>query len=131
MTASESPRDLDWRAALPFVCIVAGIVLILLSVSLPKRVLNQGSWSQEQAEKYQAASVKLHSLSNASLNPAPDAEFEARRKELAQAEKDYQAIRIQLDAALARPSKIVWLLRGLGVVLLALGGYTAYAKRNP
>jgi hypothetical protein len=131
MTASESPWELDWRAALPLVCIVAGVVLILLSVSLPKRTLNQGSWSQEQAEKYQAASVKLHSLSHSSIQSSPDSDPETIRKELQQAEKDYQAIRAQLDAALARPSKIVWVLRGIGLALLAIGGYAAYSSRNP
>jgi hypothetical protein len=130
MTRHESPEELDWRAALPFVCLVAGIVFLLLSVGLPKRTLNKGSWSQEQAEKYQAASVKLHSLSLALLHPSPDSDPAAQRKELEQAEKDYQAIRSQLDSALARPSQITWILRGIGMALLAIGGYSAHSMRS-
>src|SRR5262245_5097808 len=120
MTDSESRPPLDWRAAFPLICLVAGIALIIAPVFLPKSILTKGSWSQEQADKYQAASVKLHSLSQASVHRAPDADSAAFHKELKQAEQDYAAMRGKLDSALARPSKIIWLLRGLGIALLAV-----------
>jgi hypothetical protein len=130
MTGNESRGEPAWRAALPLVCIIAGVVLILAPLLLPKRSLNKGSWSQEQAEKYQAASVKLHGLSSTPPGTLPAAELEAFHKDLKQAEQDYAAIRAELDSALARPAKITWLLRGLGMALLAIGGYLAYSARS-
>jgi NO-binding membrane sensor protein with MHYT domain len=130
MTGSESQPQLDWRAAFSVICLIAGIGLIVAPVFLPKRVLNKGSWSQAQAEKYQAASIKLHGLSMASVHPSPDANPEALHKELKQAEQEYAAIRAQLDSALARPSKIIWILRGLGVALLVAGGFAAKSLRG-
>jgi hypothetical protein len=127
----DSSWELDWRAAVPLICVVAGVALILASILLPKRALNNGSWSQEQAQAYQAASVKLHSLSHSSLHPSPDDDPAAMHQELEQANKDYQAIRAQYDTALARPQKIVWILRGVGVALLVAGGFAAYCMRNP
>lgn len=129
MADSESRPKLDWRAACSLICLVSGIALILVPVFLPKSILSQGSWSQEQAQKYQAASVKLHGLSMSSVNRSPDADPEAFRKELKQAEQDYAAIRSQLDSALARPSKITWILRGIGLAILVVGGFAARSLR--
>jgi hypothetical protein len=126
----ESSWEFDWRAGLPLVCLVAGVALILASVFLPKSALNNGIWSQEQAEKYQAASVKLHSLSHGSLHPSPNADPVAMRKELEQADQEYKAIRAQLDAALGRPKKLAWILRGVGVALMIVGGVVAHSMRG-
>lgn len=129
MAGSELRPQLDWRAACSLICLVAGIGLIVVPVFLPKSALRKGSWSQEQAEKYQAAAKKLHGLSMASVHRSPDTESEAFHKELKEAEQDYAAIRFQLDSALARPAKITWLLRGLGIALLIAGGFTAKSLR--
>jgi hypothetical protein len=131
MASSEPKRELDWRTLIPAVLVIGGILLILGSLLLPTSVTGRAGWSPEQAKKYQEAAVKLHSLSHASLHTSPEADQPAKRKELQQAEADYNAIRSQLDSAIARPKKITWAIRLAGVALVAIGGFGLYHGRAP
>ena len=118
-------------AAIPALLLIGGIALILLSIVLPGSAVRRANWSQEQATKYQAASVKLHSLSHASVHPSPDADRQAMRTELQQAEADYQAIRAELDSAINGPQNLALGMRAAGVALALAGGFGMYWFRAP
>src|SRR3954464_7739875 len=98
MKASEQKRTVNWWSTLAALCITGGIVILLTSLLWPNKSTSHSNWSLEQAKQYQAASVKLHSLSHASLHADPGTDPQTARKELQQAEDDYQAIRSQLDS---------------------------------
>jgi hypothetical protein len=131
MKDNEAKRELDWRSAVPAALLLAGILLILASFLLPAGAVGRANWSPEQAKKYQSAAVKLHRLSHESLHPSPDADQQAARNELQQAEQDYRDMKSQLDAAITRPKYVGWGLRGLGILLLAAGGFGTVYVRAP
>lgn len=118
------------RLAVPYILLSGGVALILFSFMLPARLLSQSNWTPEQAKQYQAASLKLHSLSHASLHSTPEADREAQQNQLKQADADYQAIRSQLDSATKRPKNIAFAMRILGAGLLIVGGITLYFTRT-
>ena len=131
MTDNERDQKLDWRTALPATSLAGGILLILLSLFWPSGATSRANWSAEQAKQYQAASIKLHSLSHASVHPGTDVDPQAQRKELQQAEADYKAIRAELDSAIDRPKHLILAFRVAGVTLVAAGGLGMYYARNP
>jgi hypothetical protein len=131
MQDSDPKRQFDWWSAISIIPLTGGIVLILLSLIWPTAAVSHGNWSPEKAKQYQSAAVKLHSLSHASLHASPDADQQAMRNELQQAEKDYQAIRSQLDSAIERPKHLAWALRVAGVALAISGGFAIYRGRAP
>lgn len=131
MADDESRWELDWWAAIPPLCLLLGAALILMPAFLPERVLKSTAWTPEQAQQYQAASVKFHGLSQSYRSPGPESDPGTLRQELEQAKAEYEALRAQLDNALARPEKLAWILRGLGATLVVVGGYFAYVSRSP
>lgn len=124
----QTPKDGRWLA-IPALFFTGGIVLILLSFILPAKALSRSGWTQEQAKQYQAASLKLHNLSHASLHPTADANQAAQRKELEQADAEYKSIRAQLDAAINRPRNFAFTMRLMGGGLIAIGGAALYFGR--
>lgn len=124
----QTPKDGRWLA-IPALLFTVGIVLILLSFILPAKALSRSGWTQDQAKRYQAASLKLHSLSQASLHPTADADPAAQHKELARADAEYKMIRAQLDAATNRPQNIAFIMRLIGGGLIAIGGTAVYLGR--
>lgn len=119
------------RLTVPYILLIGGMALVLLSSLLPAKLLSPSSWSTEQAKQYQAASLKLHSLSHAALHSTPETDRKAQQKELRQADADYKDIRAQLDAATSRPKHIAFALRVFGAGLLIIGGIALYRLRTP
>jgi hypothetical protein len=106
-----------------------GLLLVVASVFLPASAVSGTSWSPEQAKQYQAASVKLHSLSQTAASSTPEKQRELRTQ-LHDAEKEYASRRAELDAAIRRPHRVTTLLRVAGIALAAAGGIGAYLGRK-
>lgn len=107
---------------------IAGIGLILLSLVWPSSSLSRATWSQKQAEEFQAASVKLHDLSH-SVTHAIAEDLAAHQRDLAKAEADFKSIRADLDSAINRPKNHALTMRILGAALLIAGGIGVFATR--
>ena len=105
-----------------------GILLLAVSFFWPGQSVSRAAWSPEQAKAYQAASVKLHSLSQETVATAGSNNEKAIRAKLAQAEAEYKAIRSQLDSAIDRPKHITLALRIAGS-LMAIAGLTLFYRR--
>jgi len=131
MTGNDPRQPFDSWKAIPAILLTSGIVLILLSLFWPTGTVSHANWSPDQAKQYQAASVKLHGRSHASVHPSPDADPQAMRKELQQAEADYKAIRTQLDSAINGPKRFALALRAAGIAILVAGGAGMYYFRAP
>ena len=131
MTDSDSKTELDWRSPLAAVLLASGILLVLLSLFWPSGGVAHSNWSPEQAKKYQEASVKLHSLSHASVHSSSEVDQAAMRKDLQQAEAEYNAIRTKLDSAIDQPKRFSHMLRWTGIALMAVGGWGLYRLRAP
>ena len=129
MANNAKPTE-GWRAAIPLVLLVGGVVLLLASFFLPSSMLGHGGWSTEDAKRYQAASVRLHTLSHTAVHAKP-ADQPQMRKDLAEAQSDYESIRIQLDSAIAGPRRTALTLRIVGGLFLVAGGISAYLTRHP
>jgi hypothetical protein len=129
MTDSNSERSSSIRTLVPPLVLILGCFLIAVSLIWPFSSTNHTGWSPEQAKQYQAASVKLHSLSHAAMHPTPDTDLKAQRKELEQAQEDYSAIRSQLDSAIAWPRQVAITMRIGGTLLGAIGAYLLFPKR--
>jgi hypothetical protein len=129
MTRSDDDQSFDWHARLLFALLALGALLLVASFILPTRSLGQASWSKSEAKEYQSASMKLHGLSHAAVHAKP-AEQQALRKDLAQAQADYDAIRAKLNSAVSGPRKTAWVLRITGVACLVIGGVGAFFRRR-
>src|SRR5690348_14327597 len=90
MANNAKPTE-GWRAAIPLVLLVGGVVLLLASFFLPSSMLGHGGWSTEDAKRYQAASVRLHTLSHTAVHAKP-ADQPQMRKDLADAQSDYESV---------------------------------------
>lgn len=129
MAISEPRQNLDRRAALSSASIVAGLLLVALSILLPNKILAGSAWSVEQAQEYQTAALRMHTLSHSAIHASPEKKQQLRQQ-LQDAEKDYASRRAELDAALARPRRTTTTLRVVGVALAAAGVLSAYIRRN-
>jgi predicted negative regulator of RcsB-dependent stress response len=130
MASNEPEHHSDWRTALAIALIAVGLLLVVASVVMPASATGGTYWSREQAKQYQAASVKLHSLSHTAANAAPEKQQQLR-KDLQDAEKEYALRRADLDAAIGRPHRVITILRVAGIALVAAGGVGAYLGRQP
>ena len=115
--------------ALAIALIGLGLLLVVASVIMPTGAAGGANWSPEQAKQYQAASVKLHSLSHTSASASPEKQRELK-SQLQEAEKDYASRRAALDAAIGRPQRVKWILRMAGVAIAAAGGVSAYLSHK-
>lgn len=122
---TQSSNTNRWLA-IPTLLFSGGIALLLLSLMLPAKALSRSSWTPAKAKQYQAASLKLHSLSHASLHPTPDSDPKSQQKALEQADTEYKSIRAELDAATNRPKNIAFAMRLIGISLCLVGGVSLY-----
>jgi cytochrome c biogenesis protein CcdA len=129
MADSEPEHRTDWRTALAIALIALGLLLVMVSVIMPAGTAGGTNWSPEQAKQYQAASVKLHSLSHSSASANPEKQRELKNQ-LQEAEKDYASRRADLDSAIGRPTRVRWILRMVGIAVAAAGGVSAYLSRK-
>jgi hypothetical protein len=129
MADNEPEHRSDWRTALAIALIALGLLIVVASVIMPASAAGGTNWSLEQAKQYQAASVKLHSLSHTSASANPEKQRELK-SQLQEAEKDYASRRVDLDSAISRPTRVRWILRMAGVAVAAAGGVCAYLSRK-
>jgi hypothetical protein len=111
---------LAWPAALAALLLALGIGAIGLSFTRHVDTSGRIAWSQDEARQYQAAAKKLHGLSHEFVHASQRADGPEVRAELHKAQAEYDALRTQLESAMARPWYIALLLR-VGGVLLMLG----------
>ncbi len=118
--ASQSPLAISLLAA--------GIVILIVSFFWPGQSASRAAWSPEQAQAYQAASVKLHGLSQQNIGATGSNKEKALREQLAKAEAEYKQIRSQLDAAIDQPRHLRLILRIFGT-LMAIAGLVLINRR--
>ncbi|MFO0787951.1 MAG: hypothetical protein U0805_00740 [Pirellulales bacterium] len=129
MPANKSTPSTPRWAALPAIAIIAGLAFIAVSLVWPARSMSRANWSPEQALKFQAASVKLHDLSHGAAHQTAE-DLAAHKRELQQAEAQFQIMRTQLDSAINSPHNYAFVLRILGGFLIVAGAISAFATRN-
>jgi hypothetical protein len=129
MADNEQPKQPAPQSSLAAVFLAGGILLLAVSFFWPGQSVSRAAWSPDQAKAYQAASVKLHSLSQETVTTPGSNNNKANREKLAQAEAEYKAIRSQLDSAIDRPKYITYALRILGS-LFAITGLTLIYRRS-
>lgn len=110
--------------------LIGGILLVLASFFWPGQSSSRAAWSNEQAKAYDAASVKLHSLSQETVAAAGSNDEKALRAKVARAEAEYKVLRSQLDSAIDRPKHITLTLRIVGT-LMAIAGLVLIYKHAP
>ena len=123
--AKQPARQSSVAAAL----LAIGILLLAVSFFWPSQSVSRSAWSPEQAKAYQAASVKLHGLSQETVAAAGSNNDKANREKLARAEAEYNAIRSQLDSAIDRPKYITYAMRIFGS-LFAIAGLTLIYRHS-
>jgi hypothetical protein len=129
MVDNEPDQQPARHLSMAAVLLAAGILLLVVSFFWPGQSASRAAWSPEQAKAYQAASLKLHNLSQETVATAGSNSEKALRERLAQAETEYKAIRSQLDSAIDRPKHITHALRIAGT-LMAVAGLTLIYRRN-
>jgi hypothetical protein len=123
MSHAKLANRLGRSQLLAAVLILVGLAMIAASFLLPVESSRRGAWSDEQARRYQAVSIRLHSLSHQVTHAAEDkhSNLEKQRQE---AKAEFDTLRSELESAVARPKRMSWLLRLVGVLLI-LGGVAA------
>src|SRR4051812_31606492 len=96
----ERRAQAPWIAVLLLVC---GVAILTVSFIWPSDAASRSNWSQENAKAYQAASIKLHSLSHESAHSVGKPDEDSVRKEFEQAKTEYTDIRRQLDNTIEGP----------------------------
>jgi len=117
------------QSSLAAILLAAGILLFLVSFFWPGQSMSRGAWSPEQAKAYEAASVKLHGLSQETVASAGSEKEKSLRAKVEQAEAEYKVLRSQLDSAIDRPKHVTLALRICGS-LLAIAGLTLIYRRT-
>jgi hypothetical protein len=129
MITTEPAKVPAWRPLFAAGTLLVGIGLLAFSFVWSTISRGQGNWSEEQALRYQAASARLHSLSHKYARPPEEGSAATAREELKNAQIEFQRLRSDLDAAIARPGRIALWLRVVGAVLAAVGGYGLIRNR--
>ena len=130
MPASETASKTSWFDLSAMLLLLAGLLLIALSVVWPRVFTGRSGWTDEKALAYQAASAEVHRLSMQAATGAPENQTRAHQEELADAESKYAALRAELDTARGRPARIVAMLRYGGILLLVAGALGLLARRD-
>ena len=128
MADNEPATQPAGQPVLPATLLAVGILLLVVSFFWPGQSVSRATWSLEQAKAYQAASVKLHSLSQETVASAGANNEKDLREKLAKAETEYKAIRTQLDAAIDRPKHITVAMRICGSLLAIIGLSMIYRR---
>ena len=129
MSSNEPAKQPARQSSLGAGLLATGVLILLVSFFWPGQSASRAAWSPEQAKAYEAASVKLHSLSQETVGAAGANGQKALREKLDKAEAEYKAIRSQLDSAIDRPKYITYALRILGS-LFAITGLTLIYRRS-
>jgi threonine/homoserine/homoserine lactone efflux protein len=130
MADNEQPKQPARHSSLAAVLLAGGILLLVVSFFWPGQSVSRSAWSPEQAKAYQAASVKLHGLSQETVAAAGSNNDKANREKLARAESEYKAIRSQLDSAIDRPKYMTYALRIFGSLFAIAGLALIYRHSN-
>jgi hypothetical protein len=115
----------NWQVAWAAMLIVAGIGAIATSFVWPGKASRLSGWSNEQAQLYQAASTKLHSLLH-EIAKAPADRKQGVQDQLKSSQAEYDALRSELESAMSRPRHLSWILRTFGALLVVGGGIILY-----
>lgn len=130
MTNHEPATMPAWRPIVAAVMLAIGIGLVALSFAWSTIFNGNGGWSNEQAREYQAASQQLHSLSHEYSQRARQGNDSALHEELEKAKLEYDSLRSDLDAAIARPRRVEIALRTIGMALIGASGVLLYQSRS-
>ncbi len=131
MPLAPPANKFGWPQSLAAVLIVIGPAMIAASFVLPVAPSRRAGWSDEQARQYQAASIKLHSLSHEAAHAAESNGDAAVQGELKKAQTEYDVLRGELESAMGWPKRLAWLLRFGGVLLVLGGGAVLYYLPPP
>ena len=137
MNNSSKPRKsernvaIGWPQILSAALLLGGIGLIAWSFMGIRPSAGNSGWSRERARDYQAAAIKLHGLSHDSVHATQPEKIQAVDAELKKAHAEYDALRSELESAIARPKQVAWMLRIGGVVLALVGGGLLYKLPMP
>ncbi len=124
--------------ALPLIGILLGIVLLTTSAALPS-FLPTG-WDDKQAAEFADAGARVHNLSYGGHDHSHDRGAAGHVEpvaidppsELAEAQRDYERRKADLERAQSRGSGTAWALRWLGILatIAGVGGYVAQRLRG-
>ena len=106
-----------------------GIVLFLVSFVIKPTTRATAQWSEEQAQQYSNATMRLHALEHqhgANKDHSHRHLYEGNQhhtdeKNLAEASAEFERLRKQLDQARTRGLNVAWLLRWSGIIAITVG----------
>ena len=130
MAAEQPPKQSAWRQPLAAFLLAGGIAMVAVSFFWPSDSSNRANWSPQQARAYQAASVKLHSMSHETAHAAGSQDEKAVREKFDQAKAEYDALRGELDAAIDSPKNIRYALRIFGSLVAIAGLALNYVRAD-
>ena len=128
MADSEQEKQPARPSSTAAILLGGGIFLFLISLFWPGQSASRAAWSNEQAIAYEAASIKLHGLSQETVAAAGSNKEKALREKVMKAEAEYKILRAELDSAIDRPKHITLVLRIFGT-LMAIAGLTLIYRR--
>lgn len=117
------------HSVVPPLVVVVGLILLLLSFTLPAVRDDARNWTAEKYQEYQdavhAGHEAMHEIKSASGDPAED--MKKRREEARERQSRLDA---ELQAAREGPAKLVGVLKWSGVTLIVLGAVAVIGARS-
>src|SRR5215211_3368504 len=90
MADNEQEKQPARQSSLAIALLAGGILLFALSFVWPGQSPSRAAWTTQQAKAYDAASIKLHSLSQETVATAGSNNAKALRAKVEQAEAEYK-----------------------------------------
>jgi hypothetical protein len=127
-TEREASESNGMRAKAGGIAILLGLIVVILSFLPVGPMASHGSWSQQQAQAYQAASATLHELSNKYASEAMAGDTRSTRAEVERAKARFDEFKTQLETAQNRPRLVAWAMRLGGALLAAVGAFVIHGQ---
>ena len=104
-------------------CILIGILLMAASAAWPHMVDSRKQWTNEKAAQFEEVNARLHELSDVRGHghQHDGLTHERASEQLAEAERDFDELAPELDAARTGPRKTAAWLQWIGIAVAALG----------
>jgi hypothetical protein len=130
MADDKAERMASRRHLVGPLLLLVGAAVLLLSLIWPQDAKKGAGWDDQKAAEYRAASLKLTGLAHQAIQNSGPKDDAAMHKKLDEAKAEYEVLRSELDAAIARPKNTRLAMRIVGALCVIAGAAVVMNKQQ-